>query len=568
MTDPTLFDSLRSASDRLVRDEPVTLTPEEQIDLLRLVHELETARVDLETQNEQLRRVSRELEVSRDEYHDLFETAPVAFVTLSDKGIVERVNDRAQKLLSTVHNQIVGHGFSTFVDPDDWGVYYGSLKKIAHAKAPVLFEIRLAGDHRQTVYLHVEAAPKLGPGSRFSHWRLALFDVSEARRRQMLLEEVYEQLEMASRAAALGVWNYDLNRGTATWNANLYRLLGLKPRQGHEDVNLFFDFIHPEDRKGNLADIEAVLAMHDSEVKGEFRVIRADGQTRWMAARGRIYRDGTGRPQRMSGVNYDITDRKRVEENVRLTQLQMTAQLAKTKRINEELSQYAYAVSHDLKEPMRAVRNYADFLYDDLAGTLGPEQKKYLQGLKAAVDLGDALIDDLLTFSRIGQTSPNKTRLRLADLIDEIASLLERPAEVQVTVQPDCPPLTTDRTLLKQILQNLITNGIKFNRRSPKRIRIGWQTIPPNKVEIFVRDNGIGIAKQYHAQVFRIFQRLHTAKEFPGTGIGLAIVNKAAGKLDGSVRLESDPGKGSTFYVRLPLENVKTDLETNGFRHP
>jgi signal transduction histidine kinase len=145
--------------------------------------------------------------------------------------------------------------------------------------------------------------------------------------------------------------------------------------------------------------------------------------------------------------------------------------------------------------------------------------------------------------------------------VHEVRSLLNVPREVEIDVQPQWPKIWADYTLLKQILQNLIANGLKFNRRSPKRITIGWQKTPNGRFEIFVRDNGIGIAPDYHEQIFQIFRRLHTASEYEGTGIGLAIVQKAAQNLGGSVRLESVPGHGSTFYVNLPASVLQEEKD-------
>jgi light-regulated signal transduction histidine kinase (bacteriophytochrome) len=105
---------------------------------------------------------------------------------------------------------------------------------------------------------------------------------------------------------------------------------------------------------------------------------------------------------------------------------------------------------------------------------------------------------------------------------------------------------------LRQIFQNLIGNAVKFNRASPKRVEIGWLPIDGQNCELFVRDNGIGIESRHHEQIFQVFQRLHTRAEYEGTGLGLAIVKKATGKLHGSVRVESKPGEGSTFFVALP----------------
>jgi signal transduction histidine kinase len=207
-------------------------------------------------------------------------------------------------------------------------------------------------------------------------------------------------------------------------------------------------------------------------------------------------------------------------------------------------------VSHDLKAPLRALHNYAEFLYEDLADTLTGVQKSYLEGMKAAARQGNTLIDDLLSLSHIERMS--KSAANVPDLVMEIRSNLSSATDVEFHVQPQWPDFSVDRILLKQILFNLIANGIKFNTRTPKRIDIGWQPAGNDFIEIIVADNGIGIDPQYWDQIFKIFQRLHTQRTFEGTGIGLAIVHKAAHKLGGSVRLMSEPEVGSTFFVKLP----------------
>jgi signal transduction histidine kinase len=196
-------------------------------------------------------------------------------------------------------------------------------------------------------------------------------------------------------------------------------------------------------------------------------------------------------------------------------------------------------------------------LYEDLTDTLTGDQKKYLEGLKTAVDQGDNLINDLLNLSRMDLVPLEMEAADVPGTVAEVRSLLALPDEVEITVEMKWPDFSVDRTLLKQILQNLISNGVKFNEHNPKRIEIGWQAAPGDTIDIFVRDNGIGIETQYREQIFRIFQRLHTDRAYEGTGIGLAIVQKAANKLGGTVRLESEPGKGSTFTLRLPLESTE-----------
>ena len=252
------------------------------------------------------------------------------------------------------------------------------------------------------------------------------------------------------------------------------------------------------------------------------------------------------------GVGSDVTHHRQARDKLRKAQRQLAEHLTQTQRINEELAQFAYAVSHDLKAPLRAIANYAGFLSEDLAGSLSGDQDKYLQGLMQAARHGEALINDLLSFSRLGKVLPVVEPVSVPGVVNEIRCLLYRSPAVVIDVQPQWPDIRLDRTLLKQVLQNLIANGLKFNTSPRKHIEIGWQPAPDDGIEIFVRDNGIGIEPKHQDQIFRIFRRLHTQSEYEGTGIGLAIVKKAAQSLGGSIRLVSTAGEGSTFYVSLP----------------
>ncbi len=254
----------------------------------------------------------------------------------------------------------------------------------------------------------------------------------------------------------------------------------------------------------------------------------------------------------IAGVGRDITHQRLAKNKLRKARRQLAEHLTQTQRINEELSQYAYAVSHDLKAPLRAIASYAGFLSVDLAGSLSGDQDTYLQGLMQAARHGEALINDLLSLSRLGRVLPVTEAVNVPGIVTEMRCLLYKSPDIVIDVQPRWPDIRLDRTLLKQILQNLIANGLKFNTNPFKHIEIGWQPAPDNGIEIFVRDNGIGIEPQHQDQIFRVFRRLHTQSEYEGTGIGLALVKKAAQSLGGSIRVVSTAGEGSTFYISLP----------------
>lgn len=262
----------------------------------------------------------------------------------------------------------------------------------------------------------------------------------------------------------------------------------------------------------------------------------------------------------------DITDRKRAEQELQRyhDQLEELVQQRTTEltEVNEELSQHAFVVSHDLRSPLRAIRNYADFLLEELGESLNDEQQQYFSGLKRALNHGEELVRDLLDFSHIGKREIVSQRIDPGLFLRELVHSKIIPPDAEVVLQDSWPLVAADRILFEQIFRNLISNAIKFNHSTAgRRVELGWQPASEGCCELFVRDNGIGIDPRYHEQVFRMLQRLHTQKEFEGTGVGLAIVRKAALRLHGSVRLESMPGEGCTVFVLLPLWEQREELD-------
>ena len=242
----------------------------------------------------------------------------------------------------------------------------------------------------------------------------------------------------------------------------------------------------------------------------------------------------------------DVTQRRESEK-------EREALIVDLNKTNEELKDFAYVVSHDLKTPLRAIHNYSDFLQEDLRETLQAEHKTYLDGLARAVRQSEEFVNDLLQLSRIGRQDLLIKNIDLHGFFKELLDSIGIPPDVKIILREEWFCLDTEPTLLRQIFLNLIHNAFKFNHSPEKKVEIGWQPAGEDGYyEVYVRDNGIGIEPRFFEQILRPFQRLHTTKEFEGTGIGLAIVVKAANRLKGSVRIKSQSGEGSTFFVYLP----------------
>jgi PAS domain S-box-containing protein len=242
----------------------------------------------------------------------------------------------------------------------------------------------------------------------------------------------------------------------------------------------------------------------------------------------------------------DITVRKRAEEAL----AQQTEEL---RRSNAELEQFAYVASHDLQEPLRAVTGMVQLLLQRYQGKLDARADEFVTHAVEGAARMQALINDLLAFSRVGTRGEDIQPTDASTILTSVlANLAVAIRESQAVVSYDALPLVTaDPTQMTQLLQNLISNGIKFRSEQPPKIHVGAERRESEWV-FSVRDNGIGIEPQYFDRIFGVFQRLHTRREYPGTGIGLAICKKIVERHGGRIWVESEPGQGSTFLFTIP----------------
>ena len=263
------------------------------------------------------------------------------------------------------------------------------------------------------------------------------------------------------------------------------------------------------------------------------------------------------RTSELSEVNWqlliEINAHQEAREKLHQAHQELSLEAAALALTNEDLTQYTSTVSHDLRSPLRAIRFYADVLQEELEVVLDDQQKNHFQSLKKALLRGEDLVRNLLEYSQVTKKEIFSQRIEPGLVFKELIAAKHIADDVEVLMRDDWPLVACDQPLFEQIFCNLISNALKFNRSKKKIIELGWLKQDNGRYELFVRDNGIGIETRYHEQVFQMLQRLHTQQEFEGTGIGLAIVRKATERLNGSVRLESLPEQGSTFFVSLPV---------------
>ena len=247
-------------------------------------------------------------------------------------------------------------------------------------------------------------------------------------------------------------------------------------------------------------------------------------------------------------IRYAI-ERSQVQAMLRETMEELEAR-------TEEMEAFTNSVSHDLKEPLRTIEAFSQFLLEDCADALDDQGRDYLGRLAKASARLKNMIEELLILSRLGKRLHEVEKVDMAETVAEIVSANEftiKKRRAVVNIQAGLPPVLADQSRVEQVFGNLIGNALKFNRSDRPAIEIGCDEGSGGFATFYVRDNGIGIDPAYHDRIFGIFQRLHVPEEFEGTGAGLAIVKRAVEALGGSVSLESGLGLGSTFYLRLPL---------------
>jgi light-regulated signal transduction histidine kinase (bacteriophytochrome) len=223
--------------------------------------------------------------------------------------------------------------------------------------------------------------------------------------------------------------------------------------------------------------------------------------------------------------------------------------------INEDLETFTYSVSHDLKAPLRGIDGYSQLLAESIGDDLDEESKIFLANIRSSSQQMNLLIEDLLAYSRLERKGFIHEPLKLTYIMDDILRQYQSEIEThKIKISRNCPEnfiLNTDKESLLIVIRNLIDNAIKFSAKEEKpTIEIGSSQSDTEFI-IFVQDNGIGFDMKYHSRIFKIFQRLHLAEEYQGTGIGLAMVSKAVQRMNGQISAESSPGNGACFTLRI-----------------
>ena len=395
---------------------------------------------------------------------------------------------------------------------------------------------------------------------------LAAIVASEIAARQQLrerrsvdaaLSSSESRLELALAAGHMGAWDWDLKTDEVIFSDAAYKIWD-KPQSENVTGEWIFSRIHTEDLARVEAAIEAAIK-EGKDFDAHFRICWQQGEERWLVGRGSVIWDADGKASRMLGVNYDISEEKRVKEQLQRLNLELEERISeRTGRLevlNKELEAFNYSVSHDLRAPLRGIDGFSSALQNEYGSVLDETATHYLSRVRAGAQRMGELIDDLLDLSRLSRSELRLVEVditRLAQvIIQHLIDTDDRTWQIEIA-----PNLTAkaDKRLLTVALENLLGNAVKFTSvQDAPYISFGCS----EEGVFFLSDNGVGFDVKFANKLFIPFQRLHTTSEFEGSGIGLATVQRIINRHGGRLWAESELGEGATFYFTLPTPKTK-----------
>ncbi len=380
-------------------------------------------------------------------------------------------------------------------------------------------------------------------------------------KRKLVEEELLKNqriLEETGRMAMVGGWEIDLENDEVIWSKEVFTIHEAEP-DFKPDISKAIDFYHTDDRPIISEAVQKAIDFSEP-FDVELRILTRKNNLRWVHAIGYAYKKD-GIVKGIRGTFQDITDHKIADELIKKLNEELRQNIVNLETINKELDAFSYSVSHDLRAPLRAIDGFSKVLLDNCSSLLDDTGKRYLDIIRTNTQDMGKLIDDLLSFSRIGKQEMKCSIIDMEHLASDVYALLaqEQPGRNIIFKVNSPPGVYADAAMIRIVLMNLLSNAIKFT--SPKTeavIELGGKS-GNNENMYYVKDNGVGFNMKYVHKLFGVFQRLHTKEEFEGTGVGLALVQRIIHRHGGHIRAEGAVNEGAVFYFTLPPKEGQYD---------
>ena len=520
--------------------------PDSEADLLKLSHELQVHQIELELINEELTLAKEQAEVTSEKFAELY-YAPMGYFTISKKSEIIDVNPTGAQMLGLDNQDLINRSFSLFVSEVSKSVFDLFINRVFKSKTIQTCDLILNVKDRPTAYIYMNGLIRVNN----SQCQLIAIDITERKKIEKELQKLLSELNLtqtklkvALEVGKIGIWEWDLETGDLILDERSEALLGRNTGTFGKTISAFKNLIHEEDISSFESAFNKAIE-EDLTFEIIVRTKTKNPKSAYLNLKAHIRRDKNGGPKRFTGVCFDITGLKEIEQTISKLNEELM-------RSNKDLESFAYVASHDLQEPLRMVSSFMQLLSMKYENKLDKDAKEYIGFAVDGAKRMYELLNGLLSYSRLSSRGEEFSRVdmnRIKDrIIDNLKLIInERNAEI---LSDELPVVFADETQMVQLIQNLISNSIKFSENPPK-IFISSRT--EGQCYVFsVRDEGIGIESQYFEKIFQIFQRLVAREEYDGIGIGLAICKRIVERHKGKIWVESEPGKGSIFSFTIP----------------
>ncbi|HYE49159.1 MAG TPA: PAS domain S-box protein [Azospirillaceae bacterium] len=504
-----------------------------------------------------------EIRATERRYRFLAETIPQIVWTANPGGALDYANPRWREVTGTPPESVLGAGWERFLHPDDVAQTAERWTRSLAAGEPYEVEHRLRTRDGSYRWFRTRAAPLRDEGGAIVMWIGTAVDFDDERRAleaahasAAALRESERLLLSVIDQAADPIFVKDREGRFLLANQRTAEIFGVARAAipGRRDA----DFL-PPDAVAVIERVDRAVLERQETVVVEETIPEAGRPRVYLTAKSPLL-GADGAVAGLVGVARDITDRKRAEEEVRRLNRVLEDRVAERTRqladANAELKAFAHSVAHDLRAPLRAMSGFSDALREDYGPQLDATARDYLGRIAEAALRMDALIQDLLAYSRISREelalAPVPLDACVADAVAQLGAAL-RETGAAVEVAAPLPIVAGHRAVLTQVVANLVSNAVKFvGPGVPPRVKVMAERRGQGRVRLWVEDNGIGVAPEHRDRIFQVFQRLHGVADYPGTGIGLAIVRRGVERMGGAAGMEPGAGGGSRFWIELP----------------
>ncbi|WP_330203178.1 PAS domain S-box protein [Cyanobacterium sp. Dongsha4] len=524
-------------------------------------------------------KTEKALQESRNLLETILKTLPIGVFWKDNQLVYRGMNSTASKILGIDNPETIIGNTDADLPWDEITVQKiqeEDLKVIGSGDSLLLKLQNVSLDNNTNICLETSKVPLRNLEGRLIGILGITQDITARLKAENQLKDLTHRLRVALKAGAYGIWELDLKSLSLQWDQQMYEIFGMDEAQSYLTYADFIACVYHEDISF-VEDTFALVVKEEQDFVAKFRILRPDGEIRWINAIAQIQRDSEGNPVTLVGINSDITQEKKAQEELCQKNQQLQIAMEKAEIANRSKSEFLANMSHELRTPLNAILGMTEILQDQVYGEINPRQNKALKTIETAGSHLLSLINDILDLAKI---ESNRLELDIKPLsIKEICSYslsfvrqqaLKKNIKITSQIPDNLNKLMADERRTGQVLINLLNNAVKFTPEGGKvslkvsRVSEENQEITKNYLRFAITDTGIGIKKEDISKLFQSFVQLDASlnRQFEGTGLGLVLVKQILDLHGGKVELTSELGVGSCFMVDFPyeLDQQNTDM--------